>query len=220
MSQANNGVALPEHGGPDMGFVIALTGIAICWLGLIVFLGGRGAFHAAEGSPPIATLAAFVGPPILFLLAQRNAYFGAQTLRIDPIWVTAVQGLRILGAGFLFVYAFGHLPSVFAFFAGWGDVLVAILAPFVVAKLAARRSFIMSKTYLGFHLLGLLDFVGALGSGLVARGTIPLRSTVESTAALGQFPLLLIPCFAVPMWICLHIIAIRQRSAALSELHK
>ncbi|MGC1496096.1 MAG: hypothetical protein WA790_09820 [Sulfitobacter sp.] len=203
--------------GPAPSFILAMIAILFCWLGLIIFLGGQGVFHAAESSPPLATLTAFVGPPILFLLAQRNAYIGAQTLKIDPIWVVAVQGLRILGAGFLFVYAFGHLPGVFAFFAGWGDVLVAILAPFVVAKLAAQRSFITTKRYLGFHVLGLLDFVGALGSGLVARGTIPLRSTVESTEALGQFPLLLIPCFAVPMWICLHIIAIRQRNAALAE---
>lgn len=215
MQNTDSPIAQFDREGPDLGFVLSLAGIFICWLCLIIFLGGQGVFHTAEDAPPLATFAAFVGPPILFLMAQRHSYIGAQTLKIDPIWVVAVQGLRILGAGFLFVYAFGHLPAIFAYFAGWGDVLVAVLAPFVVAKLAAQRSFITSKRYLGFHLLGLLDFVGAMGSGLVARGTIPLRSTVESTDALSQFPLLLIPCFAVPLWICLHIIAIRQRNAAL-----
>lgn len=126
--------------GPDPSFILAVVGIILCWLCFIIFLGNQGAFHADEGSPPLATLTAFAGPPILFLFAQRNSYIGAQTLKIGPIWVVAAHGLRILGAGFLFVSAFGHLPYVFAFFVGWGDVLVAFLAPFVVARLAFTLS--------------------------------------------------------------------------------
>lgn len=196
--------------GPDQRFILAIAMIVALWLLTILALGAQGAFHADPGTPPFATLVAFIGPPILFLVALRNRYVARQILQIDPVWITAVQGLRILGAGFLFVYSFGHLPGIFALTAGWGDVLVAILAPFVVARLAADPSYLKTRQFLGFHILGLLDFVGALGSGLIARGTIPLRETVESTSALGQFPLLLIPCFAVPMWICLHTVAIYQ----------
>ncbi|PWG61848.1 hypothetical protein DEM34_14675 [Spiribacter halobius] len=131
-------------------------------------------------------------------------------LAIHPVWLAAVHGLRILGAGFLFVYAFGHLPGLFAHTAGWGDVLVAVLAPFVAARLALDPHFLRSSWHLGFHALGLLDFAGAVLSGLIARGTLPLLGLSESTAALGALPLALIPCFAVPLWICLHIAAIVQ----------
>ena len=85
-------------------------------------------------------------------------------LSIDPVFLTAVQGLRIFGGAFLFLYAFGHLPALFAMPAGWGDVLVAVLAPFVVALLAANRDFLKSNRLLAFHLLGLLDFVGAIAA--------------------------------------------------------
>lgn len=36
----------------------------------------------------------------------------------------------------------------------------------------------------------------------------------ESTSALGELPLVLIPCFAVPLWICLHIAALTQIAAS------
>ena len=54
-------------------------------------------------------------------------------------------------------------------------------------------------------------FVGAIGSGLAARYTL---TEGVSTTALAQFPLLLIPAFAVPLWICLHIAAFVQIRAA------
>lgn len=195
---------------PRRAFVATVCLAVLAWLWLILALGVNGIFHAPEGEPPIATLTALLVPPLFFLLLLRIPSFRAEILAIDPVWLTAMQGLRILGAGFLFVYAFGHLPGLFAYMAGWGDVLVAALAPLVVARLAADRAFLRSRWYAGFHVLGLLDFVGAVGSGLIARGTIPILGYSESTAALGQLPLLLIPCFAVPLWICLHIAAFVQ----------
>lgn len=191
---------------------MALAVIAV-WLTIIVVLGRGGAFHVGIDSPPVQTLTAMLAPPFLFLSAMRFPSFREQVLKINPIWLNGMQGLRILGAGFLFVAAYGHLPGIFAFFAGWGDVLVALLAPVVVAKLAVEKSFILSGRFLAFHIIGLLDFVGAVLSGLVARGTIPLVETPQSTEALASFPLLIIPCFAVPLWICLHIAALAQRQA-------
>lgn len=200
----------PMRPAPRRAFVAIICVAVLAWLWVILTLGANGIFHAPAGEPPIATLTALVVPPLLFLILLRIPGFRAEVLAIDPVWLTAMQGLRILGAGFLFVYAFGHLPALFAYMAGWGDVLVAILAPLVVARLAADKAFLRSRWYAGFHILGFLDFVGAVGSGLIARGTIPILDSAESTAALGQLPLLLIPCFAVPLWICLHIAAFAQ----------
>lgn len=191
-------------------FVIIALLTVVAWLLIILLLGSAGMFHAEGSKPPVATLAALLVPPLILLMLARVPRIRAQFLAIDPIWLTAMQGLRILGAGFLFVYAFGHLPALFAHMAGWGDIVVAALAPLVCARLAADRSFTRSRWYAGFHTIGLLDFVGAVGSGLVARGTLPILGLSESTAALGQFPLLVIPCFAVPLWICLHTIAFIQ----------
>lgn len=207
-------------GHPKASFIFIAVMLLAAWFGFILMLGDAGSFHAGPNEPPLATLLAMLLPPTLFLVLLLNPGIRASVLSIDPVWVTAMQGLRILGAGFLVAYAFGHLPGLFAHIAGWGDVLVALLAPFMVAHLAANRAFIRSRWYFRFHVLGLLDFVGAVVSGLLARGTIPFFGLSESTAALSQFPLLLIPCFAVPLWICLHITAfmqIRQSRRALKQ---
>lgn len=196
-------------------FVTPVLLIVALWLFGIVSLGLSGAFHVAMDTPPVTTILAMLSPPLVFLILMQIPAFRAQVLAIDPIWLNGMQGLRILGAGFLFVSAYGHLPAVFAFFAGWGDVIVAFMAPVIIAKLAADRGFLGSRQFLAFHILGLLDFVGAVVSGLVSRGTIPLLANPQSTEALGSLPLLLIPCFAVPLWICLHIAALAQRQQYL-----
>lgn len=190
-------------------------GVVVClWLALIVMLGFQGVFHRPVGEPPWPTLLAIVIPPAIFLLLLQRQAFVSQVLAIDPVWLAAVHGLRILGAGFLVAYAFGHLPGIFAFPAGWGDILVALLAPFVAVILARNPDFLRSKWLWRFHALGMLDFLGAIGSGLLARVLIGADYPLVSTTALSQFPLLLIPCFAVPLWICLHIAAFRQIAEA------
>lgn len=206
----------PRVAPPNFAFG-ALAAIGI-WLFGVVTLGHADIFHVTPDQPPLPTLLAMLAPPLIFWLSMQNRTFRRQVLLVDPIWLNGMQGLRILGAGFLFVSAYGHLPWMFAFFAGWGDILVAFLAPLVVAKLAMDRGFLGSRRFFLFHAIGLLDFVGAVLSGLIVRGTIPLVVNPESTEALGSFPLLLIPCFAVPLWICLHIAALAQRRAYLEKM--
>jgi hypothetical protein len=201
----------PLDPGASRRFAVATAATVAAWLAAVVALGAAGTFRAAPAAAPAAMLLAIVAPPAIFLFLMRLPTFRAQILAIDPVWLAAVQGLRIVGAGFLIAYAFGHLSGVFAHPAGWGDVLVGPLAPFVAARLARDPSFLRSSWLWRFHALGMLDFAGAVGSGLLARaGLAHLADGTPATAALGQFPLLLIPAFAVPLWICLHVAAFAQ----------
>ena len=199
-------------------FIAVTVGVTGCWLALIVMLASRGVFQAQPPALPLALLVAIVVPPTAFaLLLKFSATVHRQILAINPVWLCAVQGLRILGVGFLFVYAFGHLPGVFAHMAGWGDLLVAVLAPFAAAHLAKHPEFLKSAWLWRFHALGMLDFVGAVGSGLMARGLFTGVVAVPDTAPLAELPLALIPGFAVPLWICLHIAAFTQIQKARAE---
>lgn len=199
-------------------FTLAALIVISLWLIFIIILGRSGTFHVTADQPPLPTIMAMLTPPILFWVAIQVPSFRAEVLLINPVWLNGMQGLRILGAGFLFVASYGHLPQIFAFFAGWGDVLVAFCAPLVVAKVSTNRDFLASRRFLVFHMVGLLDFVGAVLSGLISRGTIALVDSPQSTGALASFPLLIIPCFAVPLWICLHIAALTQRRAYLDDM--
>ena len=196
-------------------FIPSIAVVVLAWFTLIVVLGAASVFQEPPSRPPAAVLVALIVPPLIFLMLLRAAPgFRRQVLSISPVWLSAVQGLRIIGASFLVLYSFGHLPGLVAHPAGWGDMTVALLAPFMAVRLARQPSFLTSPWYWRFHALGMLDFASAVGTALLARGS---EGTV-TTQVLGDLPLVLIPAFAVPLWICLHLTAFTQiREARRAE---
>jgi hypothetical protein len=123
---------------------------------------------------------------------------------LNPGILTFVQSWRIAGFTFLALYTVGLLPGVFALPAGWGDMAIGATAPLAALKLAnfsRRRGFVFWQT------LGILDLVMAVTLGTTARWISPNE---VSTALMTVLPLSLIPTFAVPLLIMLHIICIAQ----------
>jgi hypothetical protein len=131
-----------------------------------------------------------------------------------------MQAWRVIGAMFLVLMAFRLLPGIFAWPAGIGDVIVGAYAPFVVVAVS-RRTPGWQKHVVLLNVLGLLDFVGAIGGGVLS-GSSPigiLRGDVTSDI-MQRLPLSMIPTFAVPFWIVLHIISLiklRSRQATAGE---
>lgn len=192
-------------------FVPTIAAVVLAWFVLIGLLGAAGVFQAPPDTPPVAILIAVVFPPLLMLTLMRTVPgFRRQILAIDPVWLASVQGLRILGISFLFLYAFGQVPGLFAHPAGWGDTAVGLIAPFMAVRLARQPSFLVSPWYWRFHVFGMLDFVGAVGSAVLAQGL----SNSVSAQPLADWPLVFIPAFGVPLFICLHLIAFAQIRAA------
>jgi hypothetical protein len=121
---------------------------------------------------------------------------------------------------FLVLMMFRLLPGTFAWPAGVGDLIVGAYAPFVVLVMS-RRTPGWRKHIVLLNVLGLLDFVGAIGGGVLA-GSSPigiLRGDI-TTDIMQKLPLSLIPTFAVPFWIILHIISlikVRKPEVAAGE---
>jgi hypothetical protein len=132
----------------------------------------------------------------------------------------SVQVYRVIGGAlFLPLYAIGTLPGHFALPAGWGDLAVGLLAPFVA--LAVRRKIRGSQRLaLGWNLFGFADLVTAvgLGTGYLLLLLRPEAGAPPATAAMTFFPLVLVPTFAVPLGFILHIYSIR-RSLKGERLH-
>jgi hypothetical protein len=123
-------------------------------------------------------------------------------------WLTAIQGWRIIGGMFLVLMSVGLLPGAFAWPAGIGDMTVGIYAPFVVYALVRRASGWRGHVIL-LSILGLVDFAGAIGTGVMA-GNNPLgvlRGPV-TTDIMQRLPLSIIPTFGVPAWILVHWISL------------
>lgn len=181
------------------------------WFGVVFALAASGSLAFRTDELPIITLAAILGPPLVFLLSVLSfTQLRAWALSLDPALLTALQGWRVLGGGFLMLYAFGHLPGFFAWPAGVGDVAVGLGAPFTAIALARGHLSITSNRFLAVHASGLLDFVIAIGTGIAARNQIPGLVEGVTSSAMGDLPLVLIPAFAVPVFIVLHLIVLLQ----------
>ena len=128
-----------------------------------------------------------------------------------------VQAYRIIGAVFLVLLAQGQIPGHFALPAGWGDVAVGLTAPLVAFALArgmagARA---LAIAWIGFGLLDLAVAVG-MGTGYLAPFLAPaLGPRVPAVGALGVFPLVMVPTFAVPVSVLLHLAALVKLVGAM-----
>ena len=126
--------------------------------------------------------------------------------------LVGVQVYRVLGVLFLILLSLGQLPGYFAQPAGWGDILVGVTAPLVALALARRASGARTLA-IAWNTVGILDLVVAvgMGTGVLAPYLAPdLGSRVPAAAAMGVFPLILVPTFAVPLSVILHVLALRR----------
>ena len=186
----------------------AVTTIVILWFAGVVAAHYAGLLRAPPGSPPIPFVIALAIPIAIFFAAYRAIpRFRSAVLGVDIGFVTSFQAWRVAGFVFLPLLAFGHLPGLFAWPAGLGDVAVGIAAPFVVWRIANDPSFATTGAFATFHWLGIFDFVVAFGTGTLASGFIP-GLTNPTSAAIAEMPLSLIPGFLVPAFAILHAVAL------------
>jgi hypothetical protein len=189
---------------------LAVATLAI-WFGAVLAGAGADAFTTSATQPPIGIALAIAVPPLLFaLLYQWSQRFREYAHGIDLSLLTAIQGWRVIGLVFLALYAFGLLPGLFAWPAGLGDVAVGLTAPFVLRRMLRgapnwRRHVVL------LNVAGLLDFLGAVGTGiLTSNSSLGLLAEGIPYVSLGELPLVLVPAFAVPLWIIFHIVSLLQ----------
>ncbi|GAB4527100.1 MAG: hypothetical protein Kow00133_15950 [Amphiplicatus sp.] len=185
-----------------------IVGTLIVWGALSALAAANGLYRSVNGAPPYGLVAAAILPPLAFCAAYgRSAGLRRWTNEIDLGLVTALQGWRVVGATFVFVWGFGMLPPVFAAPAGFGDIAVGVAAPFV-ALAVWRRSPGWKRASYALIVAGLFDFVAAFVTGALARegGALHQPGAVH-TGLMAELPLTLIPGYAVPIFAILHLIA-------------
>lgn len=184
------------------------------WLGAALLLApapdslvGRDQFYLT----PLLPLFAVV-PAAVFALALRFYPALRHALAAVPLpALIGVQLYRVVGAVFVILLAQRQLPAHFALPAGWGDIAIGAAAPLIALALARG---IRGAPALGitWNVLGLLDLVVAvgMGTGLLAPILAPELGRVPPAAAMGVFPLILVPLFAVPVSVLLHLVALTR----------
>jgi hypothetical protein len=187
----------------------SLLGILAVWLAEVTIASSAGVF--SQGAPfstktPLPLGLAALVPILLFLIwFNSSVQFRDFLLGIDPVVLTAVQTWRVGGVVFLILMAFGLLPASFALPAGLGDIAIGITAPWIAG--AVKRRTISKGAFITWQIAGMADLVIAVGSGVLSSGILAHGVT---TKIMGQLPMSLIPTFAVPLLLILHIIQIAQ----------
>ncbi len=178
-----------------------VSAIVVLWLLAALGLSLAGAAQAA----PMPAMGLIVGGPVLLALLGLAAVppFRAWALGLDVRALTVFHAWRIVpGVAFLVLYDAGKLPWRFAGPAGWGDIAVAVTAPLAAYALGAATP-ARRWTLALWHVLGFADLVQVVAS----RVMLGLQGDALITAMAG-FPLALLPLFAVPLTLILHVLPV------------
>ncbi len=140
--------------------------------------------------------------PSALLIAFRKRVMARP---LSQRWLVGMQLWRAIGGVFLIELARGNLPGAFAYPAGIGDVLAALVA--LAALLSARGGAVAPGWVLAVIVVGMADFLSALFFG-VTSGDGPqqiFESDARSTVL--TYPTGLIPLFLVPYAIFFHTLS-------------
>ena len=199
-----------RRGSPARGAGPAIVTAAILaiWLAAVVALAAAGLFRGAADNPPrigsAVALPVLVGALALAISGDARAF----AARIPQPWLIAPHVLRVLGVVFLVLQARDVLPAHFALPAGLGDIAIGLAAPFVALALS-RGALRARGAAIAWNLLGILDLLVAVGVGaLTAESSVRVFFSTPSTDAMAVLPLSVIPTFAVPLFILMHVVSL------------
>lgn len=168
-----------------------------------------GVFIDQTTSLPLRLMPAVLVPPGAFILAyQLLPPVRKWVLDLDLALVVGVQMFRVIGIVFLFDYAQGSLPLVFAAPAGLGDIAVGLFALIVTVRVA-REPLGHDGAIRSLVVAGFIDFATAFTFATLASRGMPLAPADTPLPLAAQtLPTSLIPTFAVPMFMIGHIVAL------------
>ena len=197
-------------------FVLVSGVYLLGWLVLAFVLGSAGVFQA---TPSRVFPALGLGVSLLILagawLLYRSSALNDVIAAIPLPWLVGVQLYRVVGFSFLVLYALGRLPGEFAIPAGAGDVAVGLAAP-VVGYLFYKGYRWSCLAVLSWNIAGVLDLVVAVATGfLTSPGPFQTLALETPNELITAFPLVLVPLYAVPLSILLHLAALKRLKALL-----
>jgi hypothetical protein len=181
--------------------------IVAVWFLAMLALSLAGRFDTAGAAPLPIGLGAIV--PVLVFLAGWAAIPALRAFAQDlsPRALIGIHAVRIVGVVFLILYYRGVLPAAFALPAGWGDIAVAVTAPLI----AFNYNRLPKAAIVAWTLFGMLDLLNALAMGVLnSQGPLGTLAGDVTTRQMGQFPLSLIPAFAIPVLLISHLIVLFQ----------
>ncbi|MFY7909080.1 MAG: hypothetical protein ACOVO2_05990 [Emticicia sp.] len=174
-----------------------------------VFIAGKlGLFQAVSLPPKILLFTTL--PYAIFLFGFIDKISITKQI-FEKISISSLVGLhifRLIGCTFIILALHDALPKSFAFIAGFGDVVTAITSIFVVNAINKQKSYAKNLTFV-WNTFGLLDIIiTAIMANVFTK--ISIDTGTMGVDTLAKFPFSLIPAFAPPTIIFLHVMIYRK----------
>jgi hypothetical protein len=145
--------------------------------------------------------------------------FGQIVRAIPETWLVRIHAIRVGGFLFLALFDMKLLPAQFALPAGYGDMTVGLLSLVVVYLLTKQNPY--ARTFvIGWNILGLLDFIVALTTGITYIGPFAAQLAAAGASLDYLNYVLVIPTFGVPLFTVLHIYSLFQMLSSPVEKTK
>jgi len=186
--------------------------LLLSWLATIISLALNDVFVSEPGEAPRAMLISFVITFSVFLVSYMSLpAFREYILKLDMRFLIMLHSWRMLGVGFMMLYIFDKLPALFAYLAGIGDALTAMIAVFLAYALFMNKQGVSRSFIWRWNTFGLVDFFVAVSVGILTRSEAILApANGVNSDLMTTFPFVIIPGFLVQVFALTHIIIYLQ----------
>ena len=187
---------------------LGVFGFYILYLAYASLLALKGVFYVNTIPPKVMVLTAVPLAVILFVIVGNTKLFRQLLRSVTLESLIALHVFRLLGVFFLLLYFYHLLPLGFAFSAGMGDIITAILA-LPVAKMVSKGKPGSLKIAFAWNIFGALDIINILViTGISARNSIATGKV--GSMEMTMFPFVWFPAFAPATILFLHTVIFRK----------
>lgn len=186
--------------------------LLLAWMTAIIGLSLNDAFVSGPGEAPLAILVSFAATLSIFSVAYTSLpAFRDYVLKLDMRLLIMLHSWRMLGIGFVMLHLFDQLPGLFAYLAGLGDALTAIVAVFLAYALINNKQGVSKSWVWRWNTFGVVDFIVAVSIGILTRTDAMLApASGINSDLMTTFPFAIIPGFLVQVFALTHIIIYLQ----------
>jgi hypothetical protein len=185
-----------------------VVGFYTAYLVYVSVLALNGILDSKSIPPTVMLYAALPLTFTLFGLIGNTKLFKKLLQSITLESLITLHIFRILGVFFILLYGYRLLPAEFAFSAGMGDIITAILA-WPVAKMVSKRSTWSIPAVYAWNILGIFDIVNLLIIATII-GKNSIGTSAPGIREMTLFPFSWFPAFAPPTILFLHTAVFRK----------
>jgi hypothetical protein len=196
--------------------VLLVAALLTGWLAVSVSLGWQGIYAAEALSWPRIQYGILLPIVVGFMLYRYVPLLRDVLHAVPQGWLIGIQTYRAVGVIFLILMAAGDLPGVFALPAGLGDIAVGAAA-LSIAIMYRRDSIPPPTLVIGWNAFGIADLLVAVATGFISSPS-PLQVAAfgNPNQLITEFGLVLVPTFAVPLSILLHLASLAKVRAGVT----